>query len=101
KAIVVDIDADVWVVEKEVNAIEFDTIHGGIGSEFEHGIEVNGRFGAVTAFADEAGPHGVMKFGIVAMTMFSAHKLDDSEKRGFTLQRIGKGGNGKRAVVVS
>jgi hypothetical protein len=41
-----------------------------------------------------------MKFGIVAMTMFSAHKLDDSEKRGFTLQRIGKGGNGKKAVVV-
>jgi hypothetical protein len=45
----------------------------------EHGIEIDRRLRAGTAFADEAGPHGVMKFGKVAVTMFSAHKLDCSE----------------------
>jgi hypothetical protein len=40
-------------------------------------LQADGRLLVGTvALADEAGPHGVMKFGKVAMTMFSAHNLE-------------------------
>ena len=57
------VDADVRVEQEQVDAVELDAVHLGGGGEVEHGVEVDGRF-RVRPFADEAGPHGVVKFRI-------------------------------------
>ena len=72
---VININAGVGVEEEEIDAIEFDAVHFGVGGEVEHLVEINGGFSARAAFADEAGPHGIVKFGIVAVGMLRAHKL--------------------------
>ena len=46
----------------------------GVGGEVEHFIQINGRFRAGTAFADETRPHGIMEFGIITFGMLRAHK---------------------------
>ena len=73
-AIVVDIDADVRVEQKQIDAIELDAIDFRFGGEVEHGIEVDARFRAGAAFADEAGPHGIVEFGKITVSMLRAHK---------------------------
>ena len=78
-AVVVDVDVDVRVVEEEIHAIELHAVDLGLGGEVEHGVEVDARFGAGAALADEAGPHGVVKFRkVVAHGVF--FRADD-EKR--------------------
>jgi len=72
---VVDVDADVGLEKEQVDAVELDAIYFGIGGELEHFVEVNAGFSAGTAFADEAGPHGIVKFGVVAFGMLRAHKM--------------------------
>ena len=75
QAVVVNVNADVRVEEKQVHALELDAIHFRPGGQLEHGIEVQARFGARAAFAHQAGPHGVVKFWIVAVTVLCAHKI--------------------------
>ena len=77
--VVIRINADVGVEEEKIHAVELDPVHLGLGREVEHGIEVNTGFGAGAAFADEAGPHGVVQFWIVVAAVFCAHKSVLSE----------------------
>ena len=49
------------VEEEEVHAVELDAVDLGRGGQIEHGIQVDGRLG-IGAFADQAGPHGVVDF---------------------------------------
>ena len=63
QAVVVDVNVDVRVEEEEVHAVELDAVHLGLGGQVQHGIEVDAGFGAGAAFADQAGPHGVVQFG--------------------------------------
>ena len=63
-AVVVHLDVDVRVEQEQVHAVELDAIHLGLGRQVEHRVEVNARFSAGAAFADEAGPHGVVEFGV-------------------------------------
>ena len=73
-AIVIHLDVDVGVEQEQVHAIELDAIHLGLGRQAEHRIEVNTRFSARAAFANKARPHGVVELGVVAVTVFCAHK---------------------------
>jgi hypothetical protein len=59
------IDVDVRFEQEDVDAIEPGAVDLGLGGQIEHGVEVDAGFGAGTAFADEAGPHGVVKLGEV------------------------------------
>ena len=61
------------IEQEEIHAVEPDTIDLGIGSQIEHRIQVNARFGAGAALADEPGPHGVVKFWEIAVTVLRAH----------------------------
>jgi len=50
----------VRIVEKQIDAVEFHAAHIGLGREVEHRVEIDERFRAGAALADEAGPHGVV-----------------------------------------
>ena len=63
------------VEEEQVHAIEFNSIDLGASGQVEHGIEVNAGFGAGAAFADEARPHCIVEFGIIAVAVLRAHKM--------------------------
>jgi hypothetical protein len=52
--------------QAQVYPVEFDAVHFGGGRHPEHGVERNGRLGAV-AFAHKAGPRGVVEFGIIVV----------------------------------
>ena len=60
------VDGDVRVEQEEVDAVELDAVDLGAGGQVEHRVEVDAGFGAGAAFADEAGPHGVVKFRVVS-----------------------------------
>src|SRR5688572_3516953 len=62
--IIANIDADMWVEEKEVHAIELHTVHRGVGGEKQHGIQINTWLSAGTALADQPRPHCVVKFWV-------------------------------------
>ena len=55
------------IEEEDVDAVEFDAVDAGLGGQVEHGVEVDRRLGAGAALADEAGPHGVVKLGVVVL----------------------------------
>src|ERR1017187_9072833 len=75
EVVIVNIDADVRVKQEEIHTVELDAIHFGPRRQVEHGVQVNARFGAGAAFANQARPHGVVKLRVVAVTMFCAHKV--------------------------
>ncbi len=52
----------VWVEKEVVDAVVFLSADFGVGSEFEHALEGDGRVVGAFFFADETGPHGVMNF---------------------------------------
>ena len=58
------IDADVRIEQKQIDAVEPLAVDLGRGRQIEHRIELDRRLAAL-AFADDAGPRGVVKFGKV------------------------------------
>jgi hypothetical protein len=54
----------VRVEEEQVDAVELDAVHVGRRREAQHGVQIDWRLG-VGAFADQAGPGGVVEFGVV------------------------------------
>ena len=64
KLLVGRVDADVRIEQKQIDAVEPLAIDLGRGREVEHRVELNRRLAAL-AFADDAGPGGVVKFGKV------------------------------------
>ena len=69
--ILADVDIDVRVEKKNVHPVELDTVHFGLRCQIEHRVQIDERFGAGAAFADEAGPHGVVKPGIVVVAVIT------------------------------
>ena len=60
--VIAGINAYMRVEQEQVHAVKLHAVHLRFGGEIEHRVEINGWFRAGAAFADEAGPHGVMKF---------------------------------------
>ena len=58
------VDADVRIEQKQIDAVELLAVDLGRGRQVEHRIEIDRRLAAV-AFADDAGPGRVVKFGKV------------------------------------
>lgn len=65
--VIVGINVKVRRTQVHVDAVEADAIDLGARGEVEHGVEVQNRLGARGAFADDAGPHGVVQFGMVVI----------------------------------
>jgi hypothetical protein len=59
------VDVGVRIVEEEIDTVELDAVDLGLGRHVEHRVEVDERLAAGAALADEAGPHGIMKLGVV------------------------------------
>src|SRR5687767_10284033 len=49
--------------EEQIDALELLAIDAGASRQLEHAIEADGRVVGAGLFADETGPHGVVKFG--------------------------------------
>ena len=61
-------DYELTLIEQEqIDAVEFHAVDFGLGGQVEHCVEVDERFGTRAALADEAGPHGVVKFRVVVL----------------------------------
>jgi hypothetical protein len=73
-AVVVNINAGMRIEEKQIHAIEFDSVYLGFRGQVEHRIEINARFRARAALPYQTGPHGVMKLGKIAMRVLRVHK---------------------------
>jgi hypothetical protein len=71
---IVNINAGVRIEQKQIHAVEFDSVHLGFRREVEHRIELDARLGAGAALADQPGPHGVVKLGEIAVRVLRAHK---------------------------
>ncbi len=69
--VVAGVDIDVRREEEQIDAVEADALDFGVGRQVEHRIEVDRRLRA-GAFADDARPGGVVKFGEV-VGMFVGH----------------------------
>ena len=50
------------VEEEVIDAVVFLPVDFGVGGEFEHALEGDGRMVGAFFFPDEAGPHGVVNF---------------------------------------
>ena len=74
-AVVVNVYAGVRIEKEQVHPVEPDAIHLGPGGEIEHGVQVNARLGTGAALADQAGPHGIVKFWVVAPAVLRAHNV--------------------------
>ena len=66
---------DNFIEQKQVHAIKPDSIYFGASGQIEHRVKIYARLGARAAFADQARPHGIVKFGKVAVTVLHAHKV--------------------------
>src|SRR5437879_4693777 len=78
--------------QKQIHSVKLDAIHLGIRREVKHGIKIDARLSSGTAFADQSGPHGIVKLGIITMAMFSTHKF---AKASPNLAKIADRGNAK------
>jgi hypothetical protein len=50
------------IKQEQINPIESHAIDFGPGGQIEHRVEIDARLGPGTSFADQAGPHGIVKF---------------------------------------
>ena len=62
--VIVGVDADMRVEQKQVDAVEPLPIDFRRGGAVEHGVEVDWRVRGARFFADQAGPGGVVQFGV-------------------------------------
>ena len=75
--VIARINVDMRIEKKNVHAVKFDAVHFGSGSQIEHRVEVDERFGPGAAFANQPRPHGVVKPGIIVVAV-NAHGLSFS-----------------------
>lgn len=61
--VVSGIGIGVRVKEEEIDAVELLAVDLGSGCHLQHTVETDGRVVGARLFADEAGPHGVVKLG--------------------------------------
>ena len=61
-AVIGDIDVGVRIVQKQVDAVEFDAADFGFGGHIEHRVEADKWLGAGTAFADQTWPGRIVEF---------------------------------------
>ena len=62
EVVLADVDIGVRVKQEKIHPIELLAIHFCRGGVAEHGIQIDKRFRAGAAFADETGPGSVVKF---------------------------------------
>jgi hypothetical protein len=84
----------VGIEQKQIDPVESDAIHIRGSGEFEHRIQVDGRFSTGCAFAHQTGPHGIVQFWKITVAMLSVHKIR-VRKCGMKLQEIFLAGNDK------
>ena len=61
------VDRKMRIGEPEIDALELLAVSSGVGRELEEPVERNDRLAVRRALADDAGPHGVVKFGVVVV----------------------------------
>ncbi len=64
KVVVAGIGIGVRMEQEQIDAFELLTVDVGGGGQLEHAVEADRRMVGARLLADEAGPHGVVKFGI-------------------------------------
>ena len=62
--VVAGVGVGVGMKQEQIDALELLAIDLGIGRQLEHAVEADRRMVGAGLLADEAGPHGVVEFGV-------------------------------------
>ena len=78
-AVIVNLDTEVRIEQENIDAIKPNPVDFRASGQIEHRVQVDGRFGARAAFADQAGPHGIVELG-KGIGVLCAHIVLESDE---------------------